>query len=103
MYDPYIDQITLRAEILCSLFCISGQLPFSVVFDATRQAFSTWIETKNSQVIRILFGHAGTCKYLGEAKGHSEVQCTSKCKQIFVEIFSVLHSVLANTKKKKNL
>lgn len=48
--------------------------------------------------MRILPGDAGTLKYLGEAKGDSEVQCTFRFKQIFVEIFSVLDSVLVKRK-----
>lgn len=48
--------------------------------------------------MRILPGDAGTLKYLGEAKRHSEVQRTFSFKQIFMEIFSVLDSALAKRK-----
>lgn len=53
---------------------------------------------KNSRIISILPVHAGTLKYLGEEKGHSEVQCTSRVKQIIVEIFSVLDTSLPKRK-----
>lgn len=48
--------------------------------------------------MKIIYGHAVTAKYLGEAKAHNKFQCTFRFKQIFVDIFSVLDSALDKRK-----